>query len=66
MKQEKYTDLSLEDLKDKLNEKTNALNKLRHTHTISPIENPLLITSTRKEVARVQTELTKRLKEATK
>jgi large subunit ribosomal protein L29 len=66
MKQEKYTDLSLEDLKDKLNEKTNALNKLRHTHTISPIENPLLITSTRKEVARVQTELTKRLKGATK
>ncbi len=66
MKQEKYTNLSLEDLKDKLNEKSNALNKLRHTHTISPIENPLLITSTRKEVARVQTELTKRLKEATK
>jgi large subunit ribosomal protein L29 len=66
MKQEKYTDLSLEDLKDKLNEKTMALNKLRHTHTISPIENPLLITSTRKEVARVQTELTKRLKGATK
>ena len=66
MKKEKYTDLSLEDLKEKLNEKTNALNKLKHTHTISPIENPLLITSTRKEVARVQTELTKRLKEATK
>jgi large subunit ribosomal protein L29 len=66
MKQEKYTNLSLEDLKDKLNEKSNALNKLRHTHTISPIENPLLIKSTRKEVARVQTELTKRLKGATK
>jgi large subunit ribosomal protein L29 len=66
MKKEKYTDLSLEDLKDKLNEKTTALNKLRHTHTISPIENPLLITTTRKEVARVQTELTKRLKGANK
>ncbi len=66
MKQEKYTDLSLEDLKDKLNEKTTALNKLRHTHAISPIENPLLITTTRKEVARVQTELIKRLKGATK
>lgn len=66
MKKESYTDLSLEDLKDKLNEKQNALQKLKHTHTISPIENPLLITTTRKEVARVQTELTKRLKGATK
>lgn len=66
MKQEHYTDLSLEELKDKLTEKQNALQKLKHTHTISPIENPLLIKSTRKEVARVQTELTKRLHKATK
>lgn len=66
MKKEKYTDLNLEELKDKLTEKQNALLKLKHTHTISPIENPLLIKSTRKEVARVQTELTKRLAGATK
>lgn len=64
MKKEKYTDLSLEELKDKLAEKQNALQKLKHTHTISPIENPLLITTTRKEVARVQTELSKRQKAA--
>lgn len=66
MKNEKYTDLSLEELKDRLVEKTTALEKLVHTHTISPIENPLLIRSTRKDVARIKTELTKRQKEAVK
>jgi large subunit ribosomal protein L29 len=66
MKNEKYTDLTLEELKDRLVEKTTALEKLVHTHTISPIENPLLIRSTRKDVARIKTELTKRHKEAVK
>lgn len=66
MKNEKYTDLALEELKDKLVMKSAALEKLVHTHTISPIENPLLIRSTRKEVARIKTELTKRQKEAVK
>lgn len=66
MKNEKYTDLSLEELKDRLVEKTTALEKLVHTHTISPIENPLLIRSTRKDVARIKTELTKRQNVAAK
>jgi large subunit ribosomal protein L29 len=66
MKKENYTGLSLEELKDRLNEKAATLQKLVHTHTISPIENPLLIKSTRKDVAKIQTELTKRLNKATK
>lgn len=54
----KYTDikdLTLEELKDKLNEKSAELSKLRINHAIAPVENPMLIRHTRKTIARLKT-----------
>ena len=40
------------------------LSKMKMSHEVSPLENPKLITSTRKVVARIRTELSKRRIEA--
>jgi large subunit ribosomal protein L29 len=61
----KYSDiknLSDNDLKDLLSEKSQKLSKLTSSHAVSPIENPLQIRFLRKDVARIFTELTKRSK----
>ena len=64
MKQEEITQLSLEDLKDRLDNSTEKMGKLILTHKVSPLENPLQIKSLRKTVARLNTELTKRNSQA--
>ena len=45
-----------------LKEEKGSLNKLKLNHSISPLENPIRIRDSRKTVARVSTELTKRNK----
>jgi large subunit ribosomal protein L29 len=64
MKQEEIVQLSLEDLKDRLDESNEKMGKLVLTHKVSPLENPLQIRSLRKTIARLNTELIKRNKEA--
>lgn len=64
MKQEEIVQLSLEDLKDRLDESNEKMEKLVLTHKVSPLENPLQIRSLRKTIARLNTELVKRNKEA--
>ena len=59
----KYTDivaLSTAELQGKLKEDKEGLNKLKLNHSISPLENPIKIRDSRKTVARLSTELTKR------
>ena len=53
-------DLTVQELQDKLQEERNGLTKLRFSHAVSPIENPMQLRSKRKEVARILTELRKR------
>jgi len=36
------------------------LSKMKMSHEVSPLENPKLITATRKVIARIKTELSKR------
>jgi large subunit ribosomal protein L29 len=50
-------DLTVQELQDKLQEERNALAKVRFDHAVSPVENPMLLRSRRREVARVLTEL---------
>ncbi|MFZ5553639.1 MAG: 50S ribosomal protein L29 [Bacteroidota bacterium] len=66
MKASELKDLSVEDLKEKITEKSAELAKLKMSHAISPVENPMNIRSTRKHVARLKTELSKRNKAAAK
>ena len=55
MKKSEIKKLSLEDLDDKLLEYQKQLYDLKMNHAVSPIENPILIRTFRKTVARLLT-----------
>ncbi|MBI4929519.1 MAG: 50S ribosomal protein L29 [Bacteroidetes bacterium] len=60
MKKADLSQLSTNDLEEKLKEEVASLDKMKFTHTISPVESPARITHSRKTVARMMTELRKR------
>ena len=60
MKQAEITKLSVEDIKDQINNRSEQLAKMKLAHTVSPMENPLQIKTLRRSIARLKTELTKR------
>ncbi len=60
MKQSEIKELSVSDLNDALVNTEAKLKELKLTHQLSPLDNPSVITLTRKTVARLKTELTKR------
>lgn len=60
MKYEEIKDLPTEEIKEKLSLERDNLTKMKINHTISPIENPKSMTASRKNVARMLTELRKR------
>jgi large subunit ribosomal protein L29 len=62
MKNKDITSLSTSELVAKVKEEQVGYEKLKFNHAISPIENPLKIRSTRRMVARLNTELSKRNK----
>lgn len=60
----KYTEiekLSDTELGENLKLEKDTLTKLKFAHAISPIENPMKISSSRKLVAQLSTEVSKRL-----
>jgi large subunit ribosomal protein L29 len=57
MKNSEIKALSVAELKDKIGAETEALRKLKFAHRVSAIENPMRINSTRKLIARLNTEL---------
>jgi len=60
MKNSEITELNTEELVARIGEERANLTKLKFAHTISAIENPTRITKVRKDIARLNTELTKR------
>ena len=60
MKNSEILDLSKEDLTARIKEEAANLTKLKFAHTVSAIENPTRINKVRKDIARLNTELTKR------
>ena len=54
-------DLSVTDLKARIDEDQLRLKKLEFAHAISPLENPMSIRGLRKDIARLQTELKKKV-----
>jgi len=60
MKNKDIVALSTAELETKMKEEKAGLNKLKLSHLTSPIENPIKIRDSRKVVARLNTELTKR------
>ena len=60
MKYSEIKELTTQELEERLVEEKTNLTKSRMTHAISPLENPLSIKVTRRNVARVNFELRKR------
>ena len=60
MKNSEILDLSTEELVARIGEEKANLTKLKFAHAVSAIENPTRIKKVRKDVARLNTELTKR------
>ena len=52
------------ELLEMLETQKDKLDKMKMSHEVSPLENPKLITFTRKVIARIKTELSKRRIEA--
>ena len=60
MKATEIRELSLEDLKEKLEEATEQHEKLLLSHAVSQLENPIQIREGRKTIARLKTEVKSR------
>lgn len=57
MKQKEIKGLTDAELNERLSEEKSQLSKLELNHSVSPIENPLKIRSTRRTIARLLTEI---------
>ena len=53
--------LSVDELKSKASELEATMEKMRLNHAITQLENPMSLRSTRREIARIKTELNKKL-----
>ncbi|MGL5891250.1 MAG: 50S ribosomal protein L29 [Bacteroidia bacterium] len=60
MKQKDIAQLSVAELRERLTEEQGMLSKMKLNHQVSPIENPMKIRTTRRNIARLQTEISKR------
>ena len=60
MKNSEILELSTEELVARVGEERTNLTKLKFAHAVSAIENPTRISKVRKDIARLNTELTKR------
>ena len=54
-------EMSEADLKSKIEEDELRIKKLKFAHAVSPLENPMSIRGVRKDIARLKTELRKKL-----
>jgi len=61
MKISELKDFSEDQLKVKIAEEKQTLTRLRFAHAVSSVENPMRIKHTRKDIARLHTELQSRI-----
>ena len=60
MKTAEIRELTTKEIEERIDAERGMLIKLRMNHAVSPLDNPLKITASRKNVARLNTELRKR------
>jgi len=63
MKPSEIREFTTKELKERIESEQGHLTQLKMSHAVSPLDNPKKITEAKKNVARMKTELTKRLKE---
>ena len=59
MKTSEIKDLTTDEIREKIETEKAALTKMKMNHAVSPLENPMLIRTTRRNIARLMTELRK-------
>lgn len=62
MKNEELKGLNIDELKSKLDSEKDNLRRLKFAHAITPLENPMKLKESRKLIARINTEITVKLK----
>jgi large subunit ribosomal protein L29 len=60
MKKIDYSGQTVEQLKEQMAAEKDRLQKLKFAHAISPLENPTRVKASRREIARLMTELNAR------
>ncbi len=60
MKNSEVKELTTQEIVEKLDAERSALTRLKMNHAISPLENPMQIKETRRNIARLMTELHQR------
>jgi large subunit ribosomal protein L29 len=65
MKQQVISEMGTAELMERLEEEQKQLTRLRLNHAVSPLDNPHQLTTNRRTIARLKTELRKRQIEET-
>lgn len=60
MRNEEIRELSTKEIRERIDEEKMNLTRLKLAHAVSPLDNPTKIKDSKKEVARLKTELRKR------
>ncbi len=60
MKQSEVTQLTTDELLERIENEREALEKLQMSHTVSQLENPMVLRQKRRDIARLSTELRNR------
>jgi large subunit ribosomal protein L29 len=61
MKQNIVRDLTTDEIRDRISQERESYTRMKMSHTVSPIENPLKIRNARRLIARLETEYKKRI-----
>jgi large subunit ribosomal protein L29 len=61
MKQNIVRDLTTDEIRDRISQERDSYTRMKMSHTVSPIENPLKIRNARRLIARLETEYKKRI-----
>lgn len=60
MKQSEISELSTPELIERIENEESTLGKMQMAHVVSPMDNPMQLRHTRRDIARMKTELKKR------
>lgn len=61
MKQSIVKDLTTDEVREKIKDERASYTKMKMAHAVSPIENPMKLRASRRAIARLVTELRKRM-----
>jgi large subunit ribosomal protein L29 len=63
MKPSEIKELTVKEIEERIDSEQGHLTQLKLNHAVSPLDNPMKIRETKKNIARLKTELSKRAKE---